>query len=899
MATRLPAGAGLRPGGLRAGFLGQLGFQLDDFQRQALDALDAGRSVVVAAPTGSGKTVVGEYAVAKALAEGGKTFYTTPLKALSNQKYGDLVRKHGAAMVGLLTGDNAINGAAPVVVMTTEVLRNMIYASAGALHGLRYVILDEVHYLQNAYRGPVWEEVIIHAPVEVGLVCLSATVSNAEELADWIRTVRGETATVIEDRRPVELHDLYLLGERSSERLLLLPTLVDGRPNPEASALDSKTLRHPGMRGRPRGRLFTPRRTETVELLDGAGMLPAIYFIFSRAGCDEAVAQCLREGGRLTTADERRQIRTVADAHLDSLSDEDLRVLEYGEWISGLEAGFASHHAGLVPPFKEAVEELFGAGLVKVVFATETLSLGINMPARSVVIEKLTKFTGERHEFLTPGEYTQLTGRAGRRGIDEVGYAVVLWSPFVPFDQVAGLAGARSYTLTSSFRPTYNMAANLVRRYPPETAHHLLNLSFAQYRADSDVVRLEAQLDRTRAALEEARRAARCEYGDVEQFRTLLRAGDASRRRRRGVPGAGAALEQVRPGDVLLLPGAGGRQGRPAAVLSTARRRGGDVRLRAVTADRKVVALGMEDFTDPPEVVGNVPLPVPFAPKDVGFQRQVAAELRAARMDGRRASGWSPASSFAASRSAAGPPASDAGSLPSDPAEHPVAACPDVRTHLRALERAERLAADADRLEQRVRRRTESLARQFDRVLRVLEAWAYVDGWALTEAGERLARLYHESDLLIAESLGEGLLDGLGPAELAAAASVFTYEARSPADPTPRWPTARLRQRVARVERLAAKLNAAEEDAGLPLTRGPDGGFVAVAHEWAAGGDLAAVLEGEELSGGDFVRNVKQLIDLLRQLGDVAPDPATASAARRGVDALFRGVVAASSVVTA
>ncbi|MCL2394467.1 MAG: DEAD/DEAH box helicase, partial [Acidimicrobiaceae bacterium] len=460
---------------VRQSFVSGLGFSLDDFQVRALDALDAGRSVVVAAPTGSGKTVVAEYAVARALAEGAKAFYTTPLKALSNQKYAELVYRYGAERVGLLTGDNAINGSAPVVVMTTEVLRNMIYAAAGALEGLRYVILDEVHFLQNAYRGPVWEEVIIHAPPGIDLVCLSATVSNAEELADWIGTVRGDTAAIIEDRRPVVLHDLYLLGDRGSERLLLLPTLLEGRPNPEAAALDAKTVRQPGPRSRARGRLFAPRRSEIVDLLDEEEMLPAIYFIFSRAACDDAVAQCLREGQRLTTAEERSQIREIAEPHLDSLGAADLSLLGYEQWISGLEAGFAAHHAGLVPPFKEAVEACFAAGLVKVVFATETLSLGINMPARSVVIEKLTKFTGERHEFLTPGEYTQLTGRAGRRGIDEVGYAIVPWSPFVAFEQVASLAGARSYTLTSSFRPTYNMAANLVRRYPPDLAHHLLN----------------------------------------------------------------------------------------------------------------------------------------------------------------------------------------------------------------------------------------------------------------------------------------------------------------------------------------------------------------------------------------------------------------------------------------
>jgi ATP-dependent RNA helicase HelY len=846
--------------------------------------------VVVAAPTGSGKTVVAEYAVARALAEGGKAFYTTPLKALSNQKYGDLVRRHGAASVGLLTGDNAINAHAPVVVMTTEVLRNMIYAASPALDGLRSVVLDEVHYLQNAYRGPVWEEVIIHTPPEVDLVCLSATVSNAEELADWIRTVRGATTAVIEDHRPVDLHDLYLVGDRTSDRLTLLPILVDDHPNGDAVALDAKTPRGPGPRPAGRGRLFTPGRAETVALLDERRMLPAIYFIFSRKACDEAVAACRREGMSLTTAEERTRIRAIVDVHVGALGGADLALLGYGDWLAGLEAGIAAHHAGLVPPFKEAVEACFAAGLVRVVFATETLSLGINMPARSVVIEKLTKFTGERHEFLTAGEYTQLTGRAGRRGIDDVGYAVVPWSPWVGFDQVAGLAGARSYALSSSFRPTYNMAANLVRRYRPETAHHLLNLSFAQYRADRDTVRIEASLDRTRAALAEAREAGRCDLGDVAAYHR--RRADA------GAPDGGvsvgaalaeivAALDRVRPGDVLMVPG--GRNGGRVAVLSSSQRRGGDVRVRAITPERRLVQLGPGDFPTPPRPVGRVSLPAPYAPHNAGFQRRVASSLVAARLDGPgHEPGRGPRRRQRHGSPAAGPLAAD-----------PVARCPDLRTHLRALDRADRLERDVARLERRVTGRTDTLARQFDRVLQLLGSWRYVDGWALTDAGERLARLYHESDLLIAEAIGRGLLADLRPEELAGLVSVFTHESRSRGEAVPVAPGGRLRARWGALDRLARELNAAEDAAGLPLTRAPDPGFVTAARRWAAGDGLAAVLGDEDITGGDFVRNVKQLIDLLRQLGERAPDPATAASARRAADLLYRGVVAASSVVTA
>ncbi len=618
--------------GRRESFEASRPFPLDPYQRRALDAIDAGQSVLVAAPTGSGKTVVAEYAITTALQEEGKAFYTTPLKALSNQKFGDLGRAHGAGRVGLLTGDNSINGNAPVVVMTTEVLRNMIYARSSTMDDLRFVILDEVHYLQDPYRGAVWEEVIIHLPPEVRVVCLSATVSNAEEFAAWVETVRGETAAVIEERRPVRLEHLYMVGERGSDRVHLLPTFVerdgDVRPNRDAARLDAAgDDRRAGARGRHRSRLRTPRRVEITEILSERGMLPAITFVFSRAGCDQAVQQCVTGGLRLTTSEERSEIRRIAEDHTDALSDEDLEVLRYGEWITGLEAGLAAHHAGMVPPMKEAVEEAFAAGLVKMVFATETLSLGINMPARSVVIEKLSKFTGEQHEFLTPGEYTQLTGRAGRRGIDDVGYAVVCWSPFVPFDQVAALASRRTYALRSSFRPTYNMAANLVQRYPADVAHHLLNLSFAQFQTDRDVVGLERQLERSRELLARHRDTSRRGPGDVDDYRRLAGALDDERRKRGGAGRAAAALERLRPGDVLVRARRHGR----VAVLGHERSRRGTPRVLALSEGRELVRLSPDDFDEPPTPVGQIDLPVPYAPRNSGFRREVADRVRRMR----------------------------------------------------------------------------------------------------------------------------------------------------------------------------------------------------------------------------------------------------------------------------
>ena len=874
----------------RSAFTAGLGIELDPYQERAFNALDDGSSVLVAAPTGSGKTLVAEYAVHRALGEGRKVFYTTPLKALSNQKYGDFVRIYGADRVGLLTGDNAVNGEAPIVVMTTEVLRNMIYAGSATLENLAYVVLDEVHYLQNRFRGAVWEEVIIHLPLEVALVCLSATVSNAEEVADWIATVRGHMAAVIEETRPVELTNLYAIAERNNPEIHLLRTFVtdDGprtdelRPNPEAARLDARGSGRSRDRNQSRSRLATPRRSELVGLLQERSMLPAISFIFSRAACDDAVRQCVAAGLRLTTPEERIALRDLADERSRPLEDDDLDALGYGEWITGFELGIAAHHAGLVPPLKEAVEEGFAAGLVKVVFATETLSLGINMPARTVVIEKLSKFTGEHHEFLTSGEYTQLTGRAGRRGIDPEGYAVVCWSPFVPFDQVAGLASRRSSALTSSFRPTYNMATNLVARYSVDTAHRLLNLSFAQYHADRAVVRVERHLDHNEQQLEKLRADATCDLGNVAEYRELAHGVELARREAGRHQRIADALDALRPGDIITTRRGGGR----AVVLKHESGRTGG-RLMLLGTNREIFRFGPGDFRQPPERVGHFDLPKPFAPRSVPFRRAAAEALRAAKLADPTPTG------------------EDAVAVREQAlAEHPVRACPQLALHLKAAALAERLDKETSRLRGRAQKRTETLARQFDRVLHLLEDLGYVENWRLTPGGELLSRIYSEADLLIAESIRRNAMDGLDPAELAAIMSTFSYERRGPDSdgpmPPPVWPTSRVAQKFRSVDHAWRDLHGREVDAGLTETRRPDPGLTDAMHSWASGNSLADVLdEDDELTGGDFVRHVKQVVDLLRQLGDAAPDPETRATANAAADACFRGVVAASSVVPA
>ena len=904
--------------GQLASFAGQLSFTLDDFQQRACQALETGHGVLVCAPTGAGKTVVGEFAVHLALAAGRKCFYTTPIKALSNQKHNDLVARYGPERIGLLTGDQSINGDADVVVMTTEVLRNMLYANSPVLYGLSFVVMDEVHFLADRMRGAVWEEVILHLPDDVRLVSLSATVSNAEEFGGWIQTVRGDTTVVVDEHRPVPLWQHVMVGKR-------LFDLFDYRASGAAKSgrellVDPELLRHianrreadrladwqPRGRGRSRPSIYRPpSRPDVIGTLDREGLLPAITFIFSRAGCDAAVKQCLRSSLRLTSDEERVRIADVIDRRTADLNEADLVVLDYHEWREGLLRGLAAHHAGMLPIFRHTVEELFTAGLVKAVFATETLALGINMPARTVLLERLVKFNGEQHMPLTPGEYTQLTGRAGRRGIDVEGHAVVLWHPDIDPAEVAGLASTRTFPLRSSFAPTYNMTINLVNQMGPTQAHKLLESSFAQYQADRSVVGLVRAVERGERVLDEiANELGGHDASILDYVRLRLQISEreraqsrASRLQRRKA--ANDALAALRRGDIITVTH--GRRGGLAVVLEPDRD-SDDPRPLVLTENRWAGRISSADYSGASETLGSMPLPKRVEHRNPRVRRDLASALRsaAAGLDVPSAKG-----------KRSGPPKErdvdpELTGLREQLRRHPAHDLPDREANARLAERYLRIERDNEQIRQKIAAATNSLARTFDRIVVLLTERGFIDSEdgdpRVTDDGRLLARIYSESDLLVAECLRSGTWEGLEAAELAAVVSSVLYESRGDAPGAPDGtdvPTGKLRRALNQTRRLWTELRADEQRQRITGSREPEGGFVPAIYRWATTGDLTTALAASDASGtgmplsaGDFVRWCRQVLDLLDQVRNAAPTPVVRATAKRAINGIRRGVVA-------
>ena len=836
-------------------FFSTLAFEPDSFQVVAAEAVERGQSVVVTAPTGAGKTLVAEAAVDHYLKAGHRSFYTTPLKALSNQKYRDFASTYGTANVGLLTGDNSINGDASIVVMTTEVLRNMIYAGAD-LEDVAVVVLDEVHYLQDRFRGAVWEEVIIHSPRHIQMVALSATVSNPGEFTDWMRERRGPTELVIEETRPVPLEPWWAVRDLGGEdRLSILAMFVESKkglvPNPAIPRLLS---RH---RGRRR-RFVTPRRLELIEELGPRSMLPAIYFVFSRAGCDDAASDVVASGVRLTSQDEREEIRSRAEAGTAHLADEDLSVLKYDEWIANLEAGVGSHHAGLVPAYKEVVEDLFSRGLVKLVFATETLALGINMPARTVVLDKLSKYTGEGHELLLPGEYTQLTGRAGRRGIDTIGHGVVLYSPYVPFERVTAIATAGSHPMRSSFRPTYNMVVNLIANYEQHRAEELLRASFAQFQNDRSLSRLQVGIRKNERRL--SAESERAEDGPGDVWKAVD--GEAGSQPDR-TKAATRAAERLAVGDVVDIP-IGNRTGRYAIARKKPRNAG--VLFEIVRSDGERSRIRARDIPPGTHLIANVDLPKPFPPPRDAL---TAFGAMLNDLDGTAAKPLLPSSNLT------GPDIS-----------------PD---RIAAARKALRLRRELDRQHERQSEERSGLVGELGRVLELLDEWGYQKDWQLTLAGEALRVVYGDTDLLFVEAISSGLFEDLSVAEMAAFVSGFVYESRTD-ESSATLPTPLLEDRWEELGELWEGLSESERAHGLARTRPLDSGFSELAYWWASGADLDDLLDDSDMAAGDFVRTTRQILDVARQLRDAGPalgHDGLAVHAREVLTAVDRGVVAA------
>jgi ATP-dependent RNA helicase HelY len=767
----------------------------------------------------------------------------------------------------------------------------------------------------------------------VTLVSLSATVSNAEEFGDWLDTVRGDTEVIVSEHRPVPLWQHVLAGRRMYD---LFEEKADSggglrtrrEVNPDLVRLARMENQRPwngrdrhGGRGREadrererrqRTRTWTPSRVEVIERLDAEGLLPAITFIFSRAGCEAAVQQCLYAGLRLNNDEARARVRAIVEERTRSIPDEDLHVLGYYEWLEGLERGIAAHHAGMLPTFKEVVEELFVKGLVKAVFATETLALGINMPARSVVMEKLVKWNGQTHADVTPGEYTQLTGRAGRRGIDVEGHAVVLWQRGFDPAALAGLAGTRTYPLRSSFKPSYNMAVNLVGQFGRHHSRELLETSFAQFQADRSVVGISKQVQRNEEGMEGYREAMTCHLGDFDEYMSLrrqlkdretelARQGTSLRRAE-----AADALEKLRPGDIIHVPA--GKFAGLALVLdpgvpagrSTGHHRGEQFqhdgpRPLVLTAERQVKRLAQIDFPVPVEALDRMRIPKSFNPRSPQSRRDLASAMRT------KAGHYEP-QRHRRQRSAAADD-NDIARLRSQIRSHPCHGCTDREDHARWAERYHRLNRDTKQLERRIEGRTNTIARTFDRICGLLTDLGYLQGDKVTPEGRRLARLYGELDLLASECLREGVWDGLGPAELAACASALVYESRA-ADDTmpPKLPTGNARAALGEMVRIWGRLDALEEDHGINQAEGvgqrePDLGFAWPAYQWASGRGLDQVLRDADMPAGDFVRWTKQLIDVLGQIAEAAPGESPVRRnARKAVDGLLRGVVAYSSV---
>jgi len=857
-------------------------FTLDDFQLEAIQAIAAGQSVIVSAPTGAGKTLVAEFAIHAALEAGRRLAYTTPLKALSNQKFADFTRAFGEDRVGILTGDVKVNPHAPVLVMTTEILRNALYGSG--LEDLRYIVLDECHYMGDEGRGTVWEEIIIGAPRDVLLVGLSATVANVKEIADWISIVHRPILPIYHPHRPVPLR--YAIADLAAEiheldevRRGRAPVIGDERRGPD-----------------DRGRWYSRRvadPTVLIEALEARRWLPAIYFIFSRAGCERAMQDVLAEGRTLLTAAQRDEV----DHAINQAREESPALGESAlsqSVFQGLGVGVAMHHAGILPGLKRLIETLFERGLCRVVFATETMSLGIHMPARAVVLQGLTKRTDRGFRALSHNELTQMAGRAGRRGIDAEGECVIALDARDGVESVLHVVDGSPEPIESRFKLGYGSVALLLGTgAEPEVLRRRIESSFGQYQNLKRIRDLEAEVRGLDGALADLRRyEAPC--GDFQRIGRYRRARQEAQARRQALGRGGRRGErgtaEAEPGRLALVR----RKGAPslALILGVHSMRGHRVLLDALLPHGAVV-----------RVKSGVVKRVFWATPPLHVPRDLD---RASEGRGRDGRGLRQLTEQLARLSVAELVERERGHGP----QAVLAAIECHRCPWGAVPRCDRewreLEAATERLG--VRRRALEHFRgaywqEFLRVVETLEQFGAVRDRRLEPRGRLIASLRHDNELLVAESVFRGVFHDVTAAEAAAVCSALVEEARSGEPAIARdflRKRPKLKRRLDQLLGLAATLHEAQRQRHLQMAVSVHPGFMPAVFRWASGDDDWTGLVEDAFGGheGDLIRALRRLIDLLRQLAESAEVPAETSRllaqAARTID---RGIVLESALI--
>ncbi len=846
-------------------------FPLDDFQLRAIDEIDAGRSVIVSAPTGAGKTLVAEFAIHRALARGRRLAYTTPLKALSNQKYADFGRQFGAERIGILTGDVKVNPQAPIVVMTTEILRNMFYG--GGLQGLETVVLDECHYMGDEGRGTVWEEIIVNCPRDVTLVALSATVKNVGEIADWISLVHRPIVAIIHPDRPVPLQ--YLVADISGE-IHAWDAVRRGKVRLLAV--------EPGPGYTDRGRWYTRGVVDPTVMLDeleARGWLPAIYFIFSRAGCERALETVLAEGKPLLTKDQQRQVEaTIREATRDNptIAESPLNQTIF----QALGMGVGLHHAGILPSVKRLIELLFERGLCKVVFATETMSLGIHMPAKSVALQSLTKRTDRGFRNLTHNELTQMAGRAGRRGIDPEGKCVMALDVRDGLEEMRRVVDGEPEPIVSQFKLGYGSVALLL-----STGHDLAAIrrtvesSFGQYQNLKRIRGLEAEVRGLETAREDARRfTAPCgDFSRIGRYREL-RAQVETARMAHGRGGRrGRSVMEAEPGRLALVRRKGGaslgvicgvERRRHRALVHVLLPHGGTVHLKEGNIKRV--------FWQTP------PLHVPrdWERRPRGLTDQMAALSIPELIERERSQG--PDAALAASECHRCRWGSQT-------------RCEQEWKGIEALER--RLAQKAEELDSC----RNAYWQEFLNVVAVLERFDAVEDGKLVSKGQLISGLRHENELLVAEMVERGVLSELSLPEAAALASCLIEESRSGDAAVARLflkKRPRIKRRVEALEGVARAVLEAQRRHHLPMPVSVSTGFMPAVFRWASGEDDWSSIVEESFGGheGDLIRAMRRLLDVLRQLAESPEVPEELSALLgRAARVIDRGIVLESALI--